>query len=669
MLKGTCKMSAHPKLVTYGEEPRFERLLTDLSIPLVNSSANQISSKIEAAQKAISDTLGFDHSELAQWDEASKLFVITHSAISDDCLSGRKFTQQDIPWVSAKIFRGEVIHFTRQSRLSERASRDIETLFHTEIQSATFFPLKTGEQILGFLCFGTSRVEGEWLEQFDDRLHFIADMLAKALGHNHFDSPLIRSLAQEGLEADERFQLIIESFPAAVVMADDDGNIVLLNSRTVETFGYEREELLGQPIEMLIPQCFGECRGASRPEFVEHPGFKPMGTDQELYGVRKDGCEFQIEVAESPIRINGVLLNLSTITDITDRKLAEQALIDVNVRLLEANEQIRKMKEQSKHENIYLKQEIKLAGNHIEVVGQSQAILQVLMKAEQVAATDATVLLLGETGTGKELIARAIHRNSKRKTQRMVNVNCAALPASLVENELFGRERGAYTGALTREVGRFELADRSTIFLDEIGELPLELQAKLLRVLQEGEFERLGSSKTIHVDVRLIAATSRNLEAAVREGKFREDLYYRLNVFPIRVPPLRERREDIPMLTWHFLRELGGRMGRDVEAVRATTMKAFQGYSWPGNVRELRNVIERNLIIHPDQVFEAELPEGIYAAAAAGTTIEEVERNHISRELERSGWRIRGFGGAAETLGLKPTTLEARMKKLGIVRK
>jgi PAS domain S-box-containing protein len=488
---------------------------------------------------------------------------------------------------------------------------------------------------------------------------------------NRFDDALLKSQERRVFEADDRFRLAIESLPSAVVLADNEGNIVLLNSRTTEAFGYKREELLGQSIEMLIPQCLGECHGARRLQFAAHPGSKPIsvGTDQELYAVRKGGCEFQVEVMLSPIRLDEDLLILSVITDITDRKVSEQALIDVNVQLLEANEQIRKMKEQREHENIYMKREIKLAGNHIEVVGQSQAILQVLMKAEQVAATDATVLLLGETGTGKELIARAIHRNSKRKPERMVNVNCAALPASLVENELFGRERGAYTGALTREVGRFELADRSTIFLDEIGELPLELQAKLLRVLQEGEFERLGSSKTIHVDVRLIAATSRNLETAVREGKFREDLYYRLNVFPIRVPPLRERREDIPMLTWHFLRELGARMGRDMEAVRATTMKAFQGYSWPGNVRELRNVIERNLIIHPGRVFEAELPEGICAATLAGTTIEEIERNHINRELERSSWRVRGPGGAAETLGLKPTTLEARMKKLGIVRK
>jgi PAS domain S-box-containing protein len=505
------------------------------------------------------------------------------------------------------------------------------------------------------------------LLQWDDTS--IADVFANSVARNRFVDALVKSQERRVFEADERFRLVIESFPTAVVLVDNEGEIVLLNSRTTATFGYKREELFGRTIEMLIPQRPGEFHSMSRAEFVARPRSGFMGNDQELYGVRKDGCEFPVEVTLSPIQINGGLLTLCAITDITDRKLSEQALIDVNMQLFDANEQIRKMKEQLKHENIYLKREIKLAGNHIEVVGQSQAILQVLRKVEQVAFTDAAVLLLGETGTGKELIARAIHRNSKRKARPMVNVNCAALPASLVENELFGRERGAYTGALTREVGRFELADRSTIFLDEIGELPLELQAKLLRVLQEGEFERLGSSKTIHVDVRLIAATSRNLEAAVREGKFREDLYYRLNVFPIRVPPLRERREDIPMLAWHFLRELGGRMGRDVEAVRATTMKAFQNYSWPGNVRELRNVIERNLIIHPGQVFEAELPEGVYAASLAGTTIEEVERNHISRELERSSWRVRGLGGAAETLGLKPTTLEARMKKLGIVRK
>ena len=292
----------------------------------------------------------------------------------------------------------------------------------------------------------------------------------------------------------------------------------------------------------------------------------------------------------------------------------------------------------------------------------------VLRKAEQVADTDSTVLLLGETGTGKELVARTIHEHSRRAARPMVKVNCAAIPASLVESELFGREKGAYTGALTREIGRFELADNSTIFLDEVGELPLELQAKLLRVLQEGEFERLGSSKTLRVNVRVIAATSRNLTTAVKEGKFRADLFYRINVFPIMLPPLRERREDIPGLVWHFIRELGNRMGRNVETVRASTMKAFQNYSWPGNVRELRNVIERSLILSPGPELRAELPSSSEVELCAGTTLEEVECAHIRRVLERTRWRIRGADGAAAILGLKPTTLESRLKKLGISR-
>jgi transcriptional regulator with GAF, ATPase, and Fis domain len=280
-----------------------------------------------------------------------------------------------------------------------------------------------------------------------------------------------------------------------------------------------------------------------------------------------------------------------------------------------------------------------------------------------------TVELLGETGTGKELIARIIHEHSRRKGRLMVKVNCAALPASLVESELFGREKGAFTGALTREIGRFELANGSTILLDEIGELPVELQSKLLRVLQEGEFERLGGPKTIKVDVRVIAATSRNLQAAVREGKFREDLFYRLNVFPITIPPLRERREDIPPLVWHFVNELSQRMGRSIETIHCSTMEAFKNYPWPGNVRELRNVIERFLITSTSTMFRAELPMvDSDGARTHAQTSEEVERNHIIHVLNTVGWRVRGEDGAAQILGLKPTTLESRMQKLGIMR-
>jgi transcriptional regulator with GAF, ATPase, and Fis domain len=319
-------------------------------------------------------------------------------------------------------------------------------------------------------------------------------------------------------------------------------------------------------------------------------------------------------------------------------------------------------------ENGYRCDEIALEQAHSSVIGNSAAIRNVLRQAEQVAATDSTVLVLGETGTGKELIAQRIHEMSGRSARPMVKTNCAALPATLVESELFGREKGAYTGALSREVGRFELADNSTIFLDEIGEVPIELQAKLLRVLQEGTFERLGSSKTIHVNVRVIAATSRDLTGMVRDGRFREDLFYRLNVFPIVVPPLRDRLEDLPSLVWHMLTDLGKKMGKQTESVGSSTLQKFRDYSWPGNVRELRNVIERYLILNKGPIFRAEVPASEVSTKGPSLRLDEIERLHVREVLERVHWRVRGLGGAAEILGLKATTLEARMKKLGIVR-
>lgn len=334
----------------------------------------------------------------------------------------------------------------------------------------------------------------------------------------------------------------------------------------------------------------------------------------------------------------------------------------------ESSEQRRLLNRRLERENICLREEIKLEHNHSTVIGHSPAIRAVLRGAEQVAATDSTVLILGETGTGKELIAQTIHELSGRSTRPMVKINCAALPATLIESELFGREKGAYTGALAKEIGRFELADESTIFLDEIGELPPEVQSKLLRVLQEGQFERLGSSKTIHVNVRVIAATSRNLRTMVKEGKFREDLFYRLNVFPILIPPLRERPEDIPALVWHILEELGKRMGRNVEGVQAATMREFQSYPWPGNIRELRNIIERNLITSAGPVFHAEVIELEPNSKVGMRRLVDVEAGLFRSVLEVARWRVRGKGGAAEVLGLKPTTLEAKMKKLGIQR-
>jgi PAS domain S-box-containing protein len=352
--------------------------------------------------------------------------------------------------------------------------------------------------------------------------------------------------------------------------------------------------------------------------------------------------------------------------DITKRKQVEREL-------QEALAEVERLRNQLEMENIYLRKLARLESEHGTILGGSKAVRQMLCSAEKVAPTDSAVLIAGETGTGKELLARAIHDLSGRSKRVMVEVNCATLPAMLIESELFGREKGAYTGAMTREVGRFDLADGSTIFLDEIAELPLEVQAKFLRVLQEGQFERLGSPQTNTVDVRVIAATNRDLAAMVQEGTFRADLFYRLSVFPITVPALRERVEDIPLLVWHFVNEFSQKMGKKIDSIARKSVELMQQYPWPGNIRELRNVVERAMILSDRTTLNIEIPsyslsESAELAVAPPATLEEGERRQILEVLGRTGWRVSGRGGAAETLGLKRTTLEARMKKLGIGR-
>jgi transcriptional regulator with GAF, ATPase, and Fis domain len=289
-------------------------------------------------------------------------------------------------------------------------------------------------------------------------------------------------------------------------------------------------------------------------------------------------------------------------------------------------------------------------------------------QADRVAATDSTVLLLGETGTGKELFASRIHERSARRNRPMICLNCAAIPPTLIESELFGREKGAYTDAIDRQVGRFELADRSSIFLDEIGDLPLDLQVKLLRVLEERRIERLGSAKSIAIDTRIIAATNRTLEQRVANGLFRADLFYRLNVFPIRVPALRERVEDIPALVWRFIDEFSLRFGKQIDEVRPESMAALQRHTWPGNVRELRNAVERAMILATGPRLSIPVPSSLTTAKARSLRLVDVQRDHIRRILEGANWRVRGTGGAADRLGLRPTTLETRMAKLGLAR-
>jgi chemotaxis protein methyltransferase CheR len=349
---------------------------------------------------------------------------------------------------------------------------------------------------------------------------------------------------------------------------------------------------------------------------------------------------------------------------IVARKAAEKRKQTAETALSE----IKKLKDQLEAERAYLQEEIKLEYNHENIIGQSDGLKYVLYKVEQIAGSNTIVLVLGETGTGKELVARAIHGLSLRKNRALVKVNCAALPSNLIESELFGHEKGAFTGSHSRHLGRFEIANGTTIFLDEIGELPLDLQPKLLRVIQDGEFERLGSSRTIKVDARIIAATNRNLEEEVRKGRFRDDLWYRLNVFPITMPPLRDRMEDIPLLVEFYLKKISKRMGKTIEFIPVTVMDALRNYHWPGNVRELENVLERAVINSsgPKLRLVDELKKSDKDLTKTTQTLEAVERAHIIQVLEQTHWKVSGKNGAAEILGLNRSTLRARMRKLGI---
>jgi formate hydrogenlyase transcriptional activator len=353
-----------------------------------------------------------------------------------------------------------------------------------------------------------------------------------------------------------------------------------------------------------------------------------------------------------------------------DRSLQAASQIAIALENALAFGEIATLKDRLAHENIYLEEEIRHAQHFGEIVGESKALKQILREVSIVAAADTTVLLLGETGTGKELLARAVHAASERRGRALVTVNCTTSPAGLLESEWFGHEKGAFTGALSQKVGRFELAHQGTLFLDEIGDVPLELQSKLLRVLQEHEIERLGSTRKLHVDFRLIAATNRNLEQMVADREFRADLYYRLNVFPIRIPPLRDRPEDIPPLVHYFVQNCAKRLRRPIEAVSRESMEMLCRWPWPGNVRELQNVIERAVILSqgPTLTVSTAEFEGAAPVTSIPLTLEDATRDHILRALDQTGWVIGGTSGAAARLGVKRTSLVSTMRRLGIVR-
>jgi chemotaxis protein methyltransferase CheR len=471
-----------------------------------------------------------------------------------------------------------------------------------------------------------------------------------------------------------------------LIVLDSDLTIVKANNSFYRTFNIGQEEAEGRLIYDLGERAWAipELKELLEDILAEDTESNDLTIEHEFRSIGRKILQVNARrLARKPGQSQLILLSLEDVTERDDRESALERLVEERTAELvaakvesekrkriaeESLAEILQLKEQLESERAYLREEIKLENNDEKIIGQSDALKYVLYKVGQIASSDTTVLILGETGTGKELVARAIHNLSLRKNRALVKVNCAALPANLIESELFGHEKGSFTGSLSKRLGRFEIANGATLFLDEIGELPLELQAKLLRVIQDGEFERLGSSHTIKVDVRVIAATNRNLEEEVRMGRFREDLWYRLNIFPITVPPLRERAEDIPLLVDFYVRKIAKRMGKNIEIISGSVMDALKMYHWPGNIRELENVLERAVIntSGPKLLLADALTKPVKGFGSGQKTLEVVEREHILHVLEQTGWKVSGKGSASEILGLDRSTLRARMTKLNI---
>ncbi|MEW6667169.1 MAG: sigma 54-interacting transcriptional regulator [Thermodesulfobacteriota bacterium] len=683
------------------ERLQFERLLSDLSARFVNLPNRKVDKEIRQGLKLIVESLGIDRSSIAQFSADMKTLRFTHTyAAAGVPPMPAVVLDEEQPWYTEKIRQGETVVMDRISDLPDEASTDRLFLQGLKTKSNLIIPLAVGGSPLGLLGFGATKRERTWPDELVQRLKLVGEVFANALMRQRTDRELQERLKFERLlsglsarfvnlpnqqvdkEIEQGLKLIVRSLGidrSSVAQFSPD----MKTLKVTHTYAPARVPIMPPVILNDEQPWITEKIRRGETVVIERIGDLPdeaVVDKRFLLGLEtKSSLIIPLAVGGSPLGLFGsgaVKRERTWPEDLVQRlKLVGEVFANALMRqrteeeLHRAFTQIKELKDRLEAENVYLREEMDVRYSHEEIVGRSRAIKSVLRQAEQVAGTDSTVLIMGETGTGKELLARAIHNLSSRNGRAMVKVNCAALPPTLVESELFGREKGAYTGASTRQLGRFEMADGSTIFLDEISELSLEVQAKFLRVLQEGQFERLGRPNTIKVDVRVIAATNQDLGEAVRRGRFREDLFYRLNVFPISMPPLRERLEDIPPLVWAFVHEFGKTMGKGIESIPRRSMDSLMRYPWPGNVRELRNVIERAVILSKGSTLSVELPKAMNILAPSDMRLVEVERSHILEVLNKTGWRVSGKKGAAEILGLKPTTLESRMKKLGIKRK
>jgi PAS domain S-box-containing protein len=633
------------------EEPlAFERMICQLLVEFTNLHAEDVDAAIEHAQRRIVDAADVDGMAVFELSDDGNDFSLTHAWTrrGDDRRGVAGSARELFPWSYARARAGTAAVFSSLDDITEAAERD--TRERDGARSGVVVPFSIDGHTAGAVSFTSTRAPRVWPAETLNRLDLIAQVLGAAVA---------RKQSQAVLRANqERVAAIADSAPVMIWMCGADKTSTWFNRRWLEITGRTMDDALRRGwLDAVHPDDRDSCLEMYESAFDTH---RPFSLEWRLR--RADGEWRWIAGTASPtFGGDGSFTGyIGSCIDITEQKEAQLGIDKIRL-------EVRRLREQLRNENGAIRRDGLDRPDDI-VVGQSAAARRVTELIEQVAHTDSTVLLLGETGTGKELCAAQIHERSPRRGRGMVRVNCAAIPSTLIESELFGREKGAFTGALARQIGRFEVADHSTIFLDEIGDLPAEVQVKLLRVLEERRFERLGSPKAIPVDTRIIAATHRNLEQLMVAGSFRDDLYYRLNVFPIRVPALRERVEDLPMLVWHFVEKFAKTFGKRIETIGKNNMEALQRYPWPGNIRELRNVVERAMITAVGPRLTIPVPETSSASSGRSIKLVDVERTHIRRVLEGTRWRIRGVGGAAEQLGLKPTTLETRLAKLGLKR-
>jgi formate hydrogenlyase transcriptional activator len=612
---------------------------------------------------------------------------------------------------------GEIVRRNRidRSEFPEDPILHIQTREGRRVESLCVAPLLSHGRKLGVLGLA-STAENSFSDDDVQLLGGIATQVAIAVENtlNFHDVQLAR---EQATSSRDRLELLLKVNNAVVSQLSLRELVRAVSSSLRETLGADVTaiSLYDENIDQLraylfdLPQGFGPIEEGTPLPMDETVGSIAFKTGRPIFVDRIDtrmpASEFDRRMVEAGIRSGGVTplvahnrklgtLGIGSKRESAFSKADQELLVHVAnqigiaVENALAYQEIEKLKNKLAEEKLYLEDEIRTEGNFEEIIGESPALRLILKRIEQVSPTDSTILIRGETGTGKELIARAIHNLSGRRERTLVKVNCAAIPMGLLESELFGHERGAFTGAISQRIGRFELAHQGTLFLDEVGDIPLELQPKLLRVLQEQQFERLGSTRTQQVDVRLVAATNSNLEEMVEKKQYRSDLYYRLNVFPITLPPLRERREDIPLLVRFFAQRFARRMKKRIESIPARTSALLTQYHWPGNIRELENVIERAVILSHGP--ELEIPIGelgigqlqmsaavsarqsgspMTTGSADPSNLQSVERDHILRVLEETRWVVAGPQGAAQRLGMKRTTLQAKMRKLGIFRK